>query len=78
MTTNLVLFVLCVGAEGEAPCRAEAGAESEAKSSQRVDLPTGPTRDGLRANRGTDSKTDTVRRTLLARISNAFACISNG
>lgn len=55
---------MCVGAEGEAPCRTEEGAESEAKSSQRVDLPTGPTRDGLGANRGTDSKSETVIGTL--------------
>lgn len=44
------------GAEGEAPCRAETGVESEEKSSERVDLPAGPTRDGLRAGRRTDSK----------------------
>ena len=34
------------GAEGEAPCRAETGVEPEEKSPERVDLPTGPARDG--------------------------------
>lgn len=48
---HLTHAVLSAGAEGEAPCRAEAGVESEEKSSERVDLPTGPTRDGLGAYR---------------------------
>lgn len=49
--------ILSAGAEGEAPCRVEAGAESEEKSPERVDLPTGPTGDGLRARGRTHSKT---------------------
>lgn len=36
------------GAEGETPCRAKAGVESEEKSFETVDLPTHPTSDGLR------------------------------
>lgn len=48
--------LLSAGAEGETPCRVEAGVESEKKSPERVNLPTGPTRDGLRAHRQTDGK----------------------
>lgn len=51
---------MCAGAEREAPCRTEEGAESEAKSSQRVDLPPCPIRDGLGAIRRTDSKSSIV------------------
>lgn len=53
--------MLSAGAEGEAPCRAEAGVESEEKSPERVDLPTGPTRDGLRTHRRTDGKQQSVK-----------------
>lgn len=59
-SSHPVFSVLSAGAEGEAPCRAEAGVESEEKSSERVDLPTGPTRDGLRASRRTDSKQNLI------------------
>lgn len=57
-----MLSVLSAGAEGEASCRAEAGVESEEKSPERVDLPAGPTRDGLRAHRRTDSKQPSDKR----------------
>ena len=49
VTNHRVLwsYVSSAGAEGEAPCRAQAGVESEEKSSKR---------DGLRARRRTDGK----------------------